>query len=218
MPLVSHPAKKNTSARFKRCLHGLSLWTGLVCLGLSGLAHADLYRWTTKDGDVHFGDNMPSSQARDGYDVIDPKSGEVIRHVDRAKTPQELAAEAAAKAAEEQVAEKKHEEEEAQAQRDHMLLNLYSNTADVERARDQRLGEIDALIKQTEGAIERANDRYQHSPNTSEQKSAFKDVVQLRKNLFDLQERRNESAKRFEEDLQRFKQLHADDKPQPAGQ
>lgn len=218
MLFFSHPAKRNTSVRFKRSLHGLSLWTGLVCFGLSGLAHADLYRWTTKDGNIHYGDNMPSSQAMDGYDVIDPKSGEVIRHVDRAKTPQELAAEAAAKAAEEQAAEKKQADEEAQAQHDRMLLDLYSNTADLERARNQRLAEIDALINQTEGAIKRANDRYEHSPNTSEQKAAFKDVLQLRKNLFDLQERRDESAKRFDEDLQRFKQLQANDKPQPAGQ
>jgi len=211
-------ARRDTSVQLKRSLSGLSLWTSLVCLGLSGVAHADLYRWTTKDGMVHYGDNMPSSQAMDGYDLINPSTGEVIRHIDRAKTPQELAAEAAAKKAEEQAAEKKRTEEEAQARRDHMLLDLYSNTSDLERAKSQRLSEIDGLIKQTQNALDRAIERSKHAQASSEQKAAFKDMLQLRKNLFDLQERRNETAKRFDEDLRRFEQLQAKDKPEQSDQ
>nr|WP_290679619.1 DUF4124 domain-containing protein [Halothiobacillus sp. 15-55-196] len=180
-----------------------------MCTGFVSVAHADLYRWTTRDGMVHYGDNMPSSQALDGYDLINPTTGEVIRHIDRAKTPQELAAEAAAKAAD----EKKQAEEVAQAQRDHMLLDLYSNTSDLERARAQRLGEIDGLIKQTRNALDRANERSKHAQASSEQKAAFKDMIQLRKNLFDLQERRDETVQRFDEDLRRLEQLLAKGKP-----
>ena len=113
---------------------------------------------------VHYGDNMPSSQAMEGYDLINPSTGEVIRHIDRAKTPQELAAEAAAKAAAKQAAEKKRAEEEAQAQRDHMLLDLYSTTDDLERARKQRLEEIDGLIKQTENAWVAPMTDHKHAP------------------------------------------------------
>ncbi|WP_081441071.1 DUF4124 domain-containing protein [Halothiobacillus neapolitanus] len=181
----------------------------MMCTGFVSVAHADLYRWTTKDGMVHYGDNMPSSQALEGYDLINPATGEVIRHIDRARTPQELAAEAAAKTAE----EKKRAEEVAQAQRDRMLLDLYSNTSDLERARKQRLDEIDALIKQNQNALDRANERSKHAQASSEQKAAFKDVIQLRKNLFDLQERRDETSKRFAEDLQRLEQLQAKGKP-----
>ena len=167
---------------------------------------------------VHYGDNMPSSQAMEGYDLINPSTGEVIRHIDRAKTPQELAAEAAAKTAAEQAAEKKRAEEEAQARRDHMLLDLYSNTSDLERARAQRLDEIDGLIKQTQNALDRANERSKHAQASSEQQAAFRDMLQLRKNLFDLQERRNDTSKRFDEDLRRFEQLQAKDKSKPSDQ
>ncbi len=157
---------------------------------------------------MHYGDNMPSSQALEGYDLINPTTGEVIRHIDRAKTPQELAAEAAAKTAE----EKKQAEEEAQARRDHMLLDLYSNTSDLERARKQRLDEIDGLIKQTENAIARAHKRSINAAAESEKKAALRDLLQLRKNLFDLKERRDEASKRFDDDLRRFEQLQAEDK------
>lgn len=199
-------------------LHVFVVLITMMCTGFVSVAHADLYRWTTKDGMVHYGDNMPSSQAMDGYDLINPSTGEVVRHIDRAKTPQELAAEAAAKKAEEQAAEKKRTEEEAQARRDHMLLDLYSNTSDLERAKSQRLSEIDGLIKQTQNALDRAIERSKHAQASSEQKAAFKDMLQLRKNLFDLQERRNETAKRFDEDLRRFEQLQAKDKPEQSDQ
>ena len=210
--------QSDISIRLRRLLRGLCLLTGLVCLGLSGIADADLYRWTTKNGMVHYGDNMPSSQAMEGYDLINPATGQVIRHIDRAKTPQELATEAAAKAAAEQAAEKKRAEEEAKAQHDHMLLNLYGTTDDLERARKQRLEEIDAQIKQTENALDRANDRSKHAQTSSEQQAAFRDMLQLRKNLFDLQERHNETAKRFDEDLHRFEQLQAKDKSKQSAQ
>lgn len=209
-------AQRDTSVQLKRALRGFSLWTGLVCLALCGVANADLYRWTTKDGMVHYGDNMPSSQAMDGYDLINPSTGEVIRHIDRAKTPQELAAEAATKTAAAQAAEKKRAEEEAQARRDHMLLDLYSNTSDLERARTQRLSEIDGLINQTQNALDRANERSKHAQSKSEQQAAFRDMLQLRKNLFDLQERRRETSKRFDEDLRRFEQLQTKDKSKPS--
>lgn len=211
-------SQRNTSVQLKHSLRGLPLWAGLVFIGLSGVANADLYRWTTKDGMVHYGDNMPSSQAIEGYDLINPSTGEVIQHIDRAKTPQELAAEAAAKTAAKQAAEKKHAEDEAQAQRDHMLLDLYSNTSDLERARTQRLDEIDGLIKQTQNALDRANERSKHAQASSEQQAALRDMLQLRKNLFDLQERRNDTSKRFDEDLRRFEQLQAKDKPKQSDQ
>lgn len=94
-----------------------------------------------------------------------------------------------------------------------MLLDLYSNTSDLERAKSQRLSEIDGLIKQTQNALDRAIERSQSAQSSSEQKAAFKDMIQLRKNLFDLQERRDETVQRFDEDLRRLEQLLAKGKP-----
>ncbi len=201
--------RKNRTAYLTRDLRGAFLLACLTFFGWSGVAQAELYRWTTKDGIVHYGDNMPSSQAMDGYDLINPVTGETIRHIDRAKTEKELAAEAAA----EQAAEKKRAAAEAQSQHDRMLLDLYVTTDDLERAKKQRLDEIDGLIAQTKNAIARADARSNGDDQpASEKKAAFRDILQLRKNLFDLKERRNEVVKQFDSDLHRFEQLQSQDK------
>lgn len=182
--------------------------TGLILV--PEVAEAELYRWTTPDGRIHFGDNMPSSQAARGYDVINPATGEVIRHVERAKTPAELAAAAAEE-------EKRHADAAAaaeKAKKDEILLQLYSNTSDIERARKQRLAEVNAQITQVENALKRA-ERRSLSDKPSEVTSASKDVTHLRKTLADLYGTRDEVVRQFEHDLKRFEQLTA--QPKTAG-
>lgn len=185
----------------------------LLAVVLTGLilapevAEAELYRWTTPDGRIHFGDNMPSSQATRGYDVINPGTGEVIRHVERVKTPAELAAAAAAE-------EKRHADAAAaaeEAKKDEILLQLYSNTSDIERARKQRMAEVNAQIKQVENALKRA-ERRSLSDKPSEVASAAKDITHLRKTLADLYGTRDEVVRQFEHDLKRFEQLTAQPK------
>ncbi|HUX82758.1 MAG TPA: DUF4124 domain-containing protein [Halothiobacillus sp.] len=166
------------------------------------LAEAELYRWTTPDGQIHFGDNMPSSQAERGYDIINPATGVVTRHINRAKTPDELAAEAAAE-------QKRQEEAKAaadQARKDQVLLQLYSNKADIERARAQRMAEVNAQITQLKNALNRAELRGR-SEKPSEVAAAAHDVEQLRKNLADLYGVRDDVVRQFDHDLRRFDEL-----------
>lgn len=166
------------------------------------LAEAELYRWTTPDGQIHFGDNMPSSQAERGYDIINPATGVVIRHINRAKTPDELAAEAAAE-------QKRQEEAKAaadQARKDQVLLQLYSNKADIERARAQRMAEVNAQITQLKNALNRAEVRGR-SEKPSEVAAAAHDVDQLRKNLADLYGVHDDVVRQFDHDLRRFDEL-----------
>lgn len=173
---------------------------GLILLPLS--AQAELYRWTTPDGHLHYGDNMPSGQAEHGYDIINPATGEVIRHIDRAKTPEELAA----AAAEERKREEAAKAAEEQARKDRVLLQLYASRADIERARTQRLAEVNAQIKQVEDALKRADIRAR-SDQPSEVASANRDMAQLRKNLADLYGVRDEVTAQFDHDIKRFEQL-----------
>lgn len=187
--------------------HSLAFFGIIVCSSFISIAHADLYRWKTLDGRVHFGDNMPSSQAVHGYDVIDPSTGEVIRHIHRARTPEEIAKEDAAKKAAARAAAKIKAEQKAQEQHDHMLLSLYSNIGDLERTQKHRLRKIDDKIQQTQNAITRTHDRSKKAQTASEQKTAFKDTLQLRQNLFDLQVLRHQTTQQFEDDKRRLEQL-----------
>lgn len=184
----------------------LAALAGLFMLPIG--AQAELYRWKTPDGRVHFGDNMPSSQAEHGYDIVNPATGEVIRHIDRAKTSAELAAAAAAE-------QKRKDEAKAaaeQSRKDQVLLQLYSSKTDIERARGQRMAEVNAQIKQVENALKRADERAR-SDKQSEVSSAMRDAAQLRKNLADLYGVRDDIVRQFDHDLRRFDVLTAKGKP-----
>jgi len=179
---------------------------GLLLISLSAqaaqAAQADLYRWTTPNGSIHYGDNMPSSQAEHGYDLINPATGEVLKHFDRAKTPAEIAAEAAAEQA--RLAAIKAQED--QARKDRVLLALYTSMDDLNRARKQRLSELDALISQTRDSLKRTQARTL-SPTPAEALAAQRDVIQLRKNLADLEDRRDVADAQFARDEHRLQQL-----------
>lgn len=207
MDMVRLKRWRSASALFPSGVLGVFL----LLMLLPGRASAEMYRWTTPDGAIHFGDSMPSSQAARGYEIIDPQSGDVIRQIHPAKTPQELAAEAAAK----QAAAEQAEAAAEQARQDQMLLDLYSSTADIKRARDQRLGELDAQIKQMMAALMRASVR-SRSSNPTEAESAGRDLAQLRKNIADLNGVRDAAARQFDRYLQRYKILTAHKKDQAA--
>jgi len=190
----------------------------IVVLSVAGLllmspsaqsAQADLYRWTTPNGTIHYSDNMPSSQVERGYDLINPATGEVLKHFDGAKTPAEIAAEVAAEKA--RLAAIKAQE--AQATKDRTLLDLYSSPDDLLRARKQRLAELDALIKQTQESISRTFKR-SLSHNADDALIAQKDGVQLRKNLASLEDERDRASQQFAQDEHRLQQLLTKKPPQ----
>lgn len=207
----SHTALSGLGAKYPPARRMVAL--SLVALLLTGLstqsALADLYRWTSPNGDMHYSDNMPSAQAERGYDLINPATGEVLKHFKPAKTPAEIAAEQAAKQA--RLAASKAQAE--QAQKDQMLLSLYSSAADLIRARNQRLAELDGLIQQNQDAISRAWKRGL-SHNAEEASAAQKDGAQLRQNLATLEDQRDRTARQFAQDEQRLNQLLAK-KPTP---
>lgn len=113
-----------------------ALATVLLC-GLLAAGAADakkLYKWTDKDGKVHYSDQLPPEaveQARQEFN----KDGQQVKAVERALTPEEKAAADAAKA-EAEAARKAAEEAE---KFDRMLLMSYPTEADIERSYTERL-------------------------------------------------------------------------------
>lgn len=103
------------------------------------------YKWKDAEGLVHYSDNLPSEALQVGYDVINPQ-GLIVKHVDRAKTPEELKAadEAAKKAA---IA---RQEAEQQAKADQQMLAAYTSEKDLRTAQQAQLDMIDQSIKATQ--------------------------------------------------------------------
>ncbi|MFI9651657.1 DUF4124 domain-containing protein [Guyparkeria halopsychrophila] len=190
--------------RHRAILVGLAL-TVLLSLALQAAQGAGVtYRWINNDGNLQWSDTLPSGAAERGYQVIDPRTGEVIREITPRKTAEEKAREAAKKRAAEQAAR----EAQAQAQQDRILLSLYSDEADLQQTRDQRLDRLDARIAQMEGSIE----RMQANIDAGHDDPAYvRDLEQMKQAVIEMRAERTAVAKEFEADLERLRTLQSDD-------
>ncbi|HEY0178023.1 MAG TPA: DUF4124 domain-containing protein [Dokdonella sp.] len=103
----------------------------------SGRAH-NRYKWRDAAGELHYGDALPADAAKYGYDVVNAQ-GIVVRHVERAKTPEEQAA-ASAELAKTQAAQA---DADARSRADAQLLAGYPTEADLDRAQKQKLELLD---------------------------------------------------------------------------
>jgi len=101
-----------------------------------------LYRWTDKDGKVHYSDHIPPEAVERAHEQLN-KQGMTVDRVERAMTPEERAeAEARAKAL---AAERKRQEDQDAA--DAILLGSYSTEADLKRSYDERFDLINQSIE-----------------------------------------------------------------------
>jgi len=94
-----------------------------------------LYKWTDKDGVVHYGDTIPPEYAAQGYEQL-TKQGVPRREVPRQPTKEE--ADAAARAA---------AEEKRRVDRDAFLLHSYTRWEEIAQLRDERIALIESQME-----------------------------------------------------------------------
>jgi len=99
-----------------------------------------LYKWTDQEGNVHYSDQIPPEAKEYARERVN-EQGVAVERVDRAQTPEELAAQKAA--ADKAIADAKHAEDLRKA--DEALMNSYASEEDLTRAYSQRLD----LLSQT---------------------------------------------------------------------
>lgn len=119
-------------------------------LTLSGTANARMKCWTNSEGVKECGNKIPPEYAQQGHQELG-KGGLVREKTERAKTDEELAE--AKRLAKEKAKQEKIEAE--QKTQDKILLATFSNVADIERARDERVTALDASIKLTQARSEK---------------------------------------------------------------
>lgn len=120
----------------------VSGWVSVLVLGLVVAVPASagkLYKWVDEKGNVHYSDKVPPEAAKLAREEKN-QDGVTVKQVARAKTQEELAAEAAQRVKDEEA----RKLAEAQAQADRALMLSYTTEDDLIRARDQELGVIDA--------------------------------------------------------------------------
>jgi hypothetical protein len=192
--------------------------TAAAASGPSTLTPGQTYRWTDDKGVVHYGDSVPAEYAGKERSVLNGQGVEV-GHVDRVKTPAELAQQA-------QEAELARQ----RAQRDQTLLSTYVSAKDIEALRDERLAQIEGQVQASSTYIESLATRLgalqeratQFKPYSTEANARrmpdelAEDLVRTanesRNQRKALDAKRKEQADmraQFESDIQRFRELTA---------
>lgn len=121
-------------------------------LGLSGVAHAKFKCWTNSDGVKECGNAVPPEYAQKSHQELS-ESGMVKKETERAKTDEELAEQKRL----EKIQAEKDKLAAEQKKKDAILLQTYSSVEDIERARDERVTQLEAAIKLTEARSEKIN-------------------------------------------------------------
>ena len=187
------------------------------------IAQAKMYKWVDENGQMHFGDKIPEKYLMKEHDELN-EHGIRTRHREAAKTPEQKAEarrlEREKKKAE-LVAKKKK-------QRDRVLLDTYTTERDLTVARDSRLDAVGSQINLAESIVKGSNkkiasmekqvvdikaskrevppDLYQRIEREKQQVAAHSKVMEAHK------KRRDEISLQFNDYIERFKVLKAEQK------
>jgi hypothetical protein len=107
------------------------------------------YKWRDGQGSPHYDDVLPDEALKYGYDIINP-AGIVVKHVERARTPDELAAD---KAAAEKSATAKRLQDD-QLRKDQQMLAAYPREQDLQSSQREQLAVIDQTVQATQASLQ----------------------------------------------------------------
>lgn len=199
----------------------------IILASIAFSAQAKMYKWVDEDGQMHFGDKIPPKYLVRAHDELN-EQGVKIKHKAAAKTPEEKAAERRLKREQKKAAliEKRKQ------QRDRVLLDTYTTERDLIVARDSRLDAVGSQIHLAETIISDSNkkieamekhiteiqasnrevplDLYERLENEKQQVIVQSKVMETHK------KRRDEIALQFNDYIERFKVLKAEQKAKRA--
>ena len=107
-------------------------------------AEAKMYKWVDDAGVTHYGETIPPQYA-DKDRVELNRSGRVVNTTD-VLTPDELRAQREAQAQEKAEQREQERAKQEQQRHDRMLVNTYSNSAEIDLARKRNLQQIESRI------------------------------------------------------------------------
>ena len=195
----------------------------LLCLlGIvhSSAALAGMYKWVDENGEVHYSDQVPPEESRQGRKEIN-EQGRTVKVYERAKTPEELAEAKRQRAIQEEEERKAAE----QAKKDQVLLATYTNEEDMINTRDGKLASIEGLIQLTERRIESMQKRlveltddaasYERSGKqvpqvlTRQMENIRKQTAENKAFIITKQEEQRTINEQFNRDIARFQELRS---------
>ena len=193
----------------------LAASAALAC-SVAAAAERTIQRWVDENGVVHYGDAPPPEAVRTDRTVLN-EHGVPVGRIPRQMTPDEAAA-----------AQKQREEEARRKAQDSFLLTTYTRAADIERARAEQLGLIDAQIELARSSIIASDQRietlkkrmsnfkpYSSNPNARRLPDTLAgEVIQalgerrsVGETLARHEARREELRAKFDADIARYREL-----------
>lgn len=198
----------------------LAALTGsLLLASATGLAAGKTtYKWVDKNGVTHYGDAIPPEYAAQGHSQLNDQ-GVAVRETARQLSPEEA-----------ELAQQKAAEEQRGRQHDAFLLSTYTQLADIEQLRDERIALVEGQIELARGSLASADERmgtlqrrvsnfrpYSQAPNARRlpdqlAEEAIRALSDRRSMQETLSRRESEMATLradFEADIARYKELTA---------
>ena len=186
-------------------------------------AQGKMYKWVDENGQMHFGDRVPTKYLTKEHDELNDR-GMVTKHKQAAKTAEQKAEEERLER-ERKLAEL---EDKRKQQRDRILLDTYTTERDLIVARDSRIDAIDSQINLATSLI---NDSKSKIASMEKQVASLKasgrevpaelynriesqqQQISVQSRVMENHEkRRNEIAEQFNDYIDRFKTLKAEQK------
>ncbi len=193
----------------------------LVCGSFS--AQAKMYKWVDENGQMHFGDSIPTEYQRKAHEELND-AGIVMKRKEAEKTAEQ-------KREEKRLAKKREkmlQAEKIKQQRDRVLLDTYTTERDLVVARDSRLDAVGSQINLAETIVSDSNKKIQSlEKQVAAIKASDREVpVDLYKQIESHQQqiavqnkvkaghekRRDDISAQFKDYIERFKVLKAEQK------
>lgn len=190
-------------------------------LAATGTGPKTLFRYKDENGVTVVNNILPPEVVSRGYSIVN-KQGQVLEVVPPAKTKAELAADKQAT----QKARELEAQRKAAKKRDQTLLNSFSAMDDITRARDNQLGAIDVTISVAEGNISRVKGQLESQqqkaadiersgkaipvPITRDIEDSLRQIKESQRFIADKRAEQDRLRQRFEADIVRFQELHAE--------
>ncbi len=137
----------------KRPLLSLAILAALVASGLAAAQQktgaAKLYRWVDKEGKVHFDQALPPEAVQQARTEFSTNSGRTLGTIDRALTPEERAAQAAAA----QAAVEANAAAVEQKRQEDIMMASYETENDLRRAYGERIALLQMSLESTDISI-----------------------------------------------------------------
>jgi len=188
-----------------------------IGISISFPVMAKLYKWVDEQGVTHYGETIPPEYAdRDRAELN--QSGRTVKMIEIPT--------AAERKAQEEADKKKRAEEKAaieEKRRDQTLVRTYSNSGEIELARNRNLQQVNARIKNNSSQLKMANDNLLSLQKESENytkankeiPSALQDdltdaqdrVDRMQKNLDKSQAEKAAVEARYDADKARYQEL-----------